>query len=247
MPPRNRALLRIGIELRGATSDATPRVSPTIFSRQPEKQTWISFKTLKISAGYDPALTPALETRTVSKYEGKFIYSYLRNLLRMKVSSLTFGRQCDYHTNPGRLQIRHALRAKHLRSRVFFFPMRLVRPSQDGERTVPLANMLFGAKNANIAQHLWRLDCHVHEETPRPLKLTHGRSIALWSKDQISATDFAILTLMTKHRCRTRWEHSKSEILLDDNARHDPRSPSLFGAQQHLCKRSSTTNNNEGH
>ena len=64
----------------------------------------------------------------------------------MKVSSLTFGRQCDYHTNPGRLQIRHALRAKHLRSRVFFFPMRLVRPSQDGERTVPLANMLFGAK-----------------------------------------------------------------------------------------------------
>ena len=105
--------------------------------------------TLKISAGYDPALTPALETRTVSKYEGKFIYSYLRNLLRMKVSSLTFGRQCDYHTNPGRLQIRHALRAKHLRSRVFFFPMRLVRPSQDGERTVPLANMLFGAKNAN--------------------------------------------------------------------------------------------------
>ena len=74
MPPRNRALLRIGIELRGATSDATPRVSPTIFSRQPEKQTWISFKTLKIPAGYDPALTPALETRTVSKYEGKFIY-----------------------------------------------------------------------------------------------------------------------------------------------------------------------------
>ena len=76
MPPRNRALLRIGIELRGATSDATPRVSPTIFSRQPEKQTWISFKTLKISAGYDPALTPALETRTVSKYEG-IIYIYL--------------------------------------------------------------------------------------------------------------------------------------------------------------------------
>ena len=157
----------------------------------------------------------------------------------MKVSSLTFGRQCDYHTNPGRLQIRHALRAKHLRSRVFFFPMRLVRPSQDGERTVPLANMLFGAKNANIAQHLRRLDCRVHEETPRPLKLTHGRSIALWSKDQISATDFAILTLMTKYRCRTRWEHSKSELLLDDNARHDPRSPSRFGAQQHPCKRSS--------
>jgi hypothetical protein len=24
-----------------------------------------------------------------------------------------------------------------------------------------------------------------------------------------------------------------------DNARHDPRSPSVFGAQQHLCKRSS--------
>ncbi len=44
---------------------------------------------------------------------------------------------------------------------------------------------------------------------------------------------------MTKHRCRTRWEHSKSDILLDDNARHDPRSPSLFGAQQHPCKRSS--------
>ena len=104
---------------------------------------------------------------------------------------------------------------------------------------MPLANMLFGAKNANIAQHLRRLDCRVHEETPRPLKLTHGRSIALWSKDQISATDFAILTLMTKYRCRTRWEHSKSELLLDDNARHDPRSPSLFGAQQHLCKRSS--------
>ena len=44
---------------------------------------------------------------------------------------------------------------------------------------------------------------------------------------------------MTKHRCRTRWEHSKSDILLDDNARHDPRSSSVFGAQQHLCKRSS--------
>ena len=50
---------------------------------------------------------------------------------------------------------------------------RLVRPSQDSERTVPLANMLFGAKNANIAQLMRRLDCRVHEETPRPLKLTH--------------------------------------------------------------------------
>jgi hypothetical protein len=55
-----------------------------------------------------------------------------------------------------------------------FFPLwRLYRPSQDGERTVPLANMLFGAKNANIAQLMRRLDCRVHEETPRPLKLTH--------------------------------------------------------------------------
>ena len=153
---------------------------------------------------------------------------------------LTFGRQCDYctiRTNTGRLQISTLLRAKHLGSRVFFSCG--AQSAQDGERTVPLANMLFGAKNANIAQHMRRLDCRVHEETPRPLKLTHGRSIALWSKDQISATYFAILTLMTKHRCRTRWEHSKSELLLDDNARHDPRSPSLFGAQQHLCKRSS--------
>ena len=76
---------------------------------------------------------------------------------------------------------RHALRAKHFGSRVFFSLWRLVRPSQDGERTVPLANMLFGAKHANIAQHMRRLDCRVHEETPRPLKLTHGRSIRLWS------------------------------------------------------------------
>ena len=36
---------------------------------------------------------------------------------------------------------------------------------------------------------------------------------------------------------RTRWEHSKSAILLDDDARHDPRSPCVFGAQQHVCKR----------
>jgi len=54
--------------------------------------------------------------------------------------------------------------------------------------------MLIGAKNANIAQHMRRLDCRVHEETPRPLKLTHGRSIALWSHDQVSATEFGILT-----------------------------------------------------
>ena len=33
---------------------------------------------------------------------------------------------------------------------------------------------------------------------------------------------------MTNHRCSTRWEHSKSEILLDDNARPNPRSPSVF-------------------
>ena len=31
---------------------------------------------------------------------------------------------------------------------------RLIRPSQDGERAEPLANMLFGAKHANIAQHM---------------------------------------------------------------------------------------------
>ena len=144
-----------------------------------------------------------------------------------------------YQTNTSRLQISTRAPRQCFWSRVFFFLWRLVRPSHHGERTVPLANMLFGAKNANIAQLMRRLDCRVHEETPRPLKLTHGRSIALWSKDQISATDFAILTLMTKYRCRTRWEHSKSELLLDDNARHDPRSPSVFGAQQHLCKRSS--------
>ena len=59
-------------------------------------------------------------------------------------------------------------------------------PSQDGERTVQLANMLFGAKHANITQHMRRLDCRIHEETPRPLKLTQGRSIELWSHDQIS-------------------------------------------------------------
>jgi hypothetical protein len=34
--------------------------------------------------------------------------------------SLTFGRQGGYHTNTGRLQNRHALRVKHLGSRVFF-------------------------------------------------------------------------------------------------------------------------------
>ena len=63
----------------------------------------------------------------------------------------------------------------------FFFLWRLVRRSQDSERTVPLANMLFGAKHANIAQHMRLLDFRVHEETPRPFKLTHGRSIRLWS------------------------------------------------------------------
>ena len=42
---------------------------------------------------------------------------------------------------------------------------------------------------------------------------------------------------MTRHCWRTRWEHSKSAILLDDDARHDPRSPCVFGAQQHVCKR----------
>ena len=42
---------------------------------------------------------------------------------------------------------------------------------------------------------------------------------------------------MTRRRCRTRWEHSKSAILLDNNARHDLRSPCVFVAQQHLCKR----------
>jgi hypothetical protein len=76
----------------------------------------------------------------------------------------------------------------------FFFLWRLVRPSQDGERTVPLANMPFGAKHANIAQHMRRLDCRVHEETPRPLKLTHVRSIKLWSENQTSVTEFDILT-----------------------------------------------------
>ena len=67
-------------------------------------------------------------------------------------------------------------------------------PSVDGERAEPLANMLFGAKHANIAQHMRRLDCRVHEETPRPLKLTHCRSIKLWSPDQIYVTDLGILT-----------------------------------------------------
>ncbi|MDA9261495.1 hypothetical protein N9P82_00345 [bacterium] len=48
---------------------------------------------------------------------------------------------------------RHALRANVFGRACFFFLWRLVRPSQNGERTVPLANMLFGAKNAYIAQH----------------------------------------------------------------------------------------------
>ena len=84
--------------------------------------------------------------------------------------------------------------APNILGRACFFSLwRLVRPSQDGERTVPLANMLFGAKHANIAQHMRRLDCRVHEETPRPLKLTHGRSIKLLSPDQIYVTVFGIL------------------------------------------------------
>ena len=44
-------------------------------------------------------------------------------------------------------------------------------------------------------------------------------------------------TLTTKHRCRTRSERSKSAILLDNDARHNPMSPCVFCAQQHLCKR----------
>jgi hypothetical protein len=39
----------------------------------------------------------------------------------------------------------------------YFFLWRLVRSSQDGERAEPLANMLFGAKHANIAQHMRRV------------------------------------------------------------------------------------------
>ena len=46
---------------------------------------------------------------------------------------------------------RHALRAKHLGSRGFFFPMA---PSWDGERAGPLANMLFGAKHGG-RHHQW--------------------------------------------------------------------------------------------
>ena len=38
-----------------------------------------------------------------------------------------------------------------------------------------------------------------------------------------------------KHRCRAVREHSKSAILMDNNA--GTRSSSAFGAEQHLCKR----------
>jgi hypothetical protein len=40
-----------------------------------------------------------------------------------------------------------------------------------------------------------------------------------------------------KHRCRAVREHSKSAILMDNNA--GTRSSSAFGAEQHLCKRPS--------
>jgi len=55
---------------------------------------------------------------------------------------LTFGRKWSYHIYE-HCKYRHALRAKHLGSRVFFF----LWPSLDGERAGPLANMLFGTKH----------------------------------------------------------------------------------------------------
>ena len=95
------------------------------------------------------------------------------------------------HWSVANTDTRYAL---NIQGRACFFVLgRLVRPSQGGERAEPLANMLFGAKHANIAQHMRRLDCRVHEETPRPLKLTHGRSIKLLSPDQIYVTVFGIL------------------------------------------------------
>ena len=58
--------------------------------------------------------------------------------------SLTFGRQCGYHTNSGRLQIPTRATRQTFRVARFFFPMA---PSLDGERAGPLANMLFGPKH----------------------------------------------------------------------------------------------------
>ena len=84
-------------------------------------------------------------------FSSKFIRELPHYLINRPVAlSLTFGRQGGYHTITGRLQI--PTRAARQTNRVagVLFPyevLRLVRPSEDGERAERLTNTLFGAKH----------------------------------------------------------------------------------------------------
>ena len=70
-------------------------------------------------------------------------FEYIWSFIHIFPISLTFGRQCGYHTNTGRLQMPTHAPRQYFGSRGFF-PMA---PSLDGERAGPLANMLFGPKH----------------------------------------------------------------------------------------------------
>jgi hypothetical protein len=76
---------------------------------------------------------------------------YIWSFIHIFPISLTFGRQCGYHTNTGRLQVPTRATRQTFRVARFFSPMA---PSWDGERAGPLPNMLFGAKHGG-RHHQW--------------------------------------------------------------------------------------------
>ena len=101
--------------------------------------------------------------------------------------SLTFGRQCDDHTNTGRLQMPTHAPRQYFGSRVFFSQWRLV-------RTVPLANMLFGAKNANTHSICGGSIAAFTKRRHDPWNQHTVDRLHLWSNDQISPTESGIST-----------------------------------------------------
>jgi hypothetical protein len=78
-------------------------------------------------------------------------FEYIWSFIHIFPISLTFGRQCGYHTNTGRLQVPTRATRQTFRVARFFSPMA---PSWDGERAGPLPNMLFGAKHGG-RHHQW--------------------------------------------------------------------------------------------